>query len=63
MTWTCLAQLWTQLPKCCVSFKKLNEQIVTLQGNIRVFCRLRPLSSKEEDELKDEDELDLFDDV
>ena len=29
--------------------KKLHEQIVTLQGNIRVFCRLRPLSSKEEE--------------
>jgi len=40
--------------------KKLNEQIVTLQGNIRVFCRLRPLSSKEEDELKDDpDAVDL----
>mmetsp|Transcript_19109 Transcript_19109/g.35482 ORF Transcript_19109/g.35482 Transcript_19109/m.35482 type:complete len:1048 (+) Transcript_19109:45-3188(+) len=32
--------------------KKLNEHIVTLQGNIRVFCRLRPLSKKEEDEVK-----------
>ena len=36
--------------------KKLNEHIVTLQGNIRVFCRLRPLSSKEEDEIRNDDE-------
>mmetsp|Transcript_7448 Transcript_7448/g.14999 ORF Transcript_7448/g.14999 Transcript_7448/m.14999 type:complete len:766 (+) Transcript_7448:203-2500(+) len=37
--------------------KKLNEHIVTLQGNIRVFCRLRPLSEKEEDEIKNDDDV------
>ena len=36
--------------------KKLNEHIVTLQGNIRVFCRLRPLSSKEEEEIRNDDD-------
>ena len=40
--------------------KKLNEHIVTLQGNIRVFCRLRPLSPKEEADLEnDEDAPDM----
>ena len=36
--------------------KKLNERIVDLQGNIRVFCRLRPLSEKEKSEIADDDE-------
>ncbi|GMI10527.1 hypothetical protein TrLO_g11170 [Triparma laevis f. longispina] len=36
--------------------KKLNEHIVTLQGNIRVFCRLRPLSKKEEEEVENDPE-------
>ena len=33
------------------TLKKLNERVVELQGNIRVFCRLRPLSQLEQSEL------------
>jgi len=42
------------------TLKKLNERVVELQGNIRVFCRLRPLSTEEQRELDaDPDSPDL----